>query len=52
MNRLGIARSAFVASAVAAAFALAACSGGGDSDSRADQADAAVDGLKQQIADP
>ena len=33
------------------AFALAACSGGGDSDTRADRADAAVAGLKQQIAD-
>ena len=50
MNRLGMARSAFVASAVVAAFALAACSGGGDSDTRADRADAAVADLNQKIA--
>ena len=51
MKKLGIARSVFVASAVAVALALAGCGGGGGSDDRADAADAAVQDLKDRIAD-
>ena len=50
MTRLGMARSAFAASAVAVALALAGCGGGGDADDRADRADAAVQDLRDRIA--